>query len=39
MDPLDRTETIILSIIIMAVAFAIVVIVLLMCRFWRGCQI
>ena len=39
MGPLDRTETIILSVIIMAVVFAIVVIVPLMCRFWRGHQI
>ena len=39
MRPLDRTETIILSVIIMAVVFAIVVIVLLMCRFRRGHQI
>ena len=36
MGPLDRTETIILSVIIMAVVFAIVVMVLLMCRLWRG---
>ena len=36
MGPLDRTETIILSIIIMAVVIAIVFIVLLMCRLWRG---
>ena len=33
MGPLDRTDTIILSVMIMAVVFAIVVIVLLMCRF------
>ena len=39
MGPLDRTETIILSVIIMTVVFAIVVMVLLMCRLWRGCQI
>ena len=36
MGPLDRTETIILSVIIMTVVFAIVVMVLLMCRLWRG---
>ena len=39
MGPLDRTETIILSVIIMTVVFAIVVMVLLMCRLQRGCQI
>ena len=39
MGPLDRTETIILSVIIMTVVFAIVVMVLLMCRLRRGCQI
>ena len=36
MGPLDRTETIILSVIIMVVVFAIVVMVLLMCRLQRG---
>ena len=36
MGPLDRTETIILSVIIMAVVFAIMVMVLLMCRLRRG---
>ena len=36
MGPLDRTETIILSVIIMAVVVAIVIMVLLMCRLWRG---
>ena len=36
MGPLDRTETIILSVIIMVVVFAIVVMVLLMCRLRRG---
>ena len=36
MGPLDRTETIILSVMIMAVVFAIVVMMLLMCRFRRG---
>ena len=39
MGPLDRTETIILSVIIMTVVFAIVVMVLLMCRLQRECQI
>ena len=39
MGPLDRTETIILSVIIMTVIFAIVVMVLLRCRLWRGHQI
>ena len=38
MGPLDRTETIILSVIIMAVVFAIVIMVLLLCRLQRGCQ-
>ena len=36
MGPLDRTETINLSVIIMVVVFAIVVMVLLMCRLQRG---
>ena len=36
MGPLDRTETIILSVIIMVVVFAIVVMVLLKCRLRRG---
>ena len=36
MGPLDRTETIILSVMIMAVVFAIMVMVLLMCRLRRG---
>ena len=39
MGPLDRTETIILSVIIMTVVFTIVVMVLLMCRLQRGHQI
>ena len=39
MGILDRTETIILSVMIMAVVFAIVVMVLLMCRCQRECQI
>ena len=35
MGPLDRTETIILSVIIMTVIFAIVVMVFLICRLQR----
>ena len=36
MGPLDRTETIILSVIIMTVIVAIVIMILLMCRLQRG---
>ena len=36
MGPLDRTETIILSVIIMTVVVAIVIMILLMCRLQRG---